>query len=720
MKFKSYFFRIAIFSFLFLFISSNTFAAPTFSARYDVGLTEPGPTALIFNNDGTKMYTAGRIAAQIFEYTLTTGFDISDVNIGPNFDQSGEEPIPTGITFNGDGSKLYVVGIGNNPSIVFEYDLTTNYDINTAQFQGNLTEINHTAPSDIKFNNDGTKMYTTDSITGGIEEFDLQTAYDVTSMDPLTSRTNNEVTDQIVDGNLEGLAFSSDGTKMFLADATANTIFSYDLSTAFLITSATYNESFDLTGEIQEAASITFNNDGTMMFITDATSGDIESYTMCPYSLSETPGSCSSESEESEESGGSGSLSDPTSDKNVVASIQSSVSISKNTISNNVNSINSRTDWLRNNKDSKNLSLNNLKFNFSNQFLNQGFENLKLASNNNTSSSKSFLPNGWSYWSEGTITDGKIGDTNTSSSKDIDGSSITFGADKLINYNKVIGFALRHGQDEVKIGSNGSENDHKNYTFSLYSSNIDDNENFIESVIGFSLLETDHLRVSGSNTLNGESDGRQIFSSFNYGRRINKNNYNITPSGRLDFGFTEIDPYSETGTNALSYGRQDIKSGMASLGFKVDNITEFSDKKLKPFTSIDYIFDFSSSSDTSLKYVSSPGTLYSVDVQNQSDHYINFKLGFDLTSLEGLNISSSYERNQGNEGTKSDTISLSGSFKSKSDTEYAFIIEEESFLTSKLNIKRNIKGIDYNFNVNQSLNDSRSYNSANIALSKTF
>ena len=141
---------------------------------------------------------------------------------------------------------------------------------------------------------------------------------------------------------------------------------------------------------------------------------------------------------------------------------------------------------------------------------------------------------------------------------------------------------------------------------------------------------------------------------------------------------------------------------------------------LKPFTSIDYIFDFSSSSDTSLKYVSSPGTLYSVDVQNQSDHYINFKLGFDLTSHEGLNISSSYERNQGNEATKSDTISISGSFKSKSDTEYAFIIEEESFLTTKLNMKRNIKGIDYNFNVNQSLNDSRSYNSANIALSKTF
>jgi len=156
------------------------------------------------------------------------------------------------------------------------------------------------------------------------------------------------------------------------------------------------------------------------------------------------------------------------------------------------------------------------------------------------------------------------------------------------------------------------------------------------------------------------------------------------------------------------------------LGFKIDNILEFSDKKLKPFTSLDYIFDFSSSTDTSLKYVSSPGTLYSIDVQNQSDHYVNFKLGFDLTSLEGLNISARYDRNQGNDGTKSDTISISGSFKSKSDTEYAIIIMEESFLTSKLNIKKNIRGIDYNFNVNQSLNNTKSHNSANIALSKTF
>ena len=330
MKFKSYLFRIAIFSYLFLFISSNTFAAPIFSARYDISADEPVPDALRFNDDGTKMYVSGRDANLIHEYGLTSAFDISDVNFASSFDPGFEEPAPSGFTFNADGSKLYVVGVLTEP--VYQYELTTNYDINTAIHTGNLAIINHPQPSDVIFNNDGTKMYTTDSITGGVEEYDLSTAYDISSFDFSLSRTF-DATEQIESGNLEGLAFSSDGTKMFLVDATDNTIFSYDLSTAFLITTATYNESFDLTGEIQEAASITFNNDGTMMFITDATSGDIESYTMCPYSLSETPGSCSSESEESEESGGSGSLSDPTSDKNVVASIQSNVSISKNKFS---------------------------------------------------------------------------------------------------------------------------------------------------------------------------------------------------------------------------------------------------------------------------------------------------------------------------------------------------------------------------------------------------
>ena len=35
---------------------------------------------------------------------------------------------------------------------------------------------------------------------------------------------------------------------MFVADGTANTIYSYTLSTGFLVTSASYTASFDLTG----------------------------------------------------------------------------------------------------------------------------------------------------------------------------------------------------------------------------------------------------------------------------------------------------------------------------------------------------------------------------------------------------------------------------------------------------------------------------------------
>ena len=59
MKFKSYLFRIAIFSYLLLFISSNTFAAPTFLARYDLSANDAAPNSIIFNDDGTSMYMTG-------------------------------------------------------------------------------------------------------------------------------------------------------------------------------------------------------------------------------------------------------------------------------------------------------------------------------------------------------------------------------------------------------------------------------------------------------------------------------------------------------------------------------------------------------------------------------------------------------------------------------------------------------------------------------------
>ena len=282
MKLQSYFFRIAIFSFLFLIINSKAFAAPVYSTSYDLSGQDGSPENLIFNDDGTKMYMTGRLVNLTMEYSLTTGFDVTDVNFQRTFDQSGEEPVPSGITFNNDGTKFYVIGLGGGT--IFEYDLSPAYDTNTAILNQAFPQ-NQANPSDIKFNNDGTKMYTVDSIALEVEEYDLTTAYDIQTADPGATRTY-DFDGRVVD--VQGIEFNNDGTKMFVADSTANTIYSYTLSTGFLVTSASYTASFDLTGSNQEVTSIAFNNDGTKMFVVDATTGDVEVYNMCAYSLTET------------------------------------------------------------------------------------------------------------------------------------------------------------------------------------------------------------------------------------------------------------------------------------------------------------------------------------------------------------------------------------------------------------------------------------------------
>ncbi len=54
-------------------------------------------------------------------------FDISTAVFNQSFDISNQELTSTGLSFNNNGSKVYIVGIDSDS--IHEYDLSTNYDI---------------------------------------------------------------------------------------------------------------------------------------------------------------------------------------------------------------------------------------------------------------------------------------------------------------------------------------------------------------------------------------------------------------------------------------------------------------------------------------------------------------------------------------------------------------------------------------------------------------
>ena len=124
-----------------------------------------------------------------FNVTLTAtntvsvngAYDISTATFVQNFSVASQET-GTGITFNNNGTKMYVVGYAGDD--VNEYNLSTAYDVSTASYVHRYSVLTNTqVATGMSFNNDGTKMYVVDNHTVhyDIDEYSLSTAFDVSS-----------------------------------------------------------------------------------------------------------------------------------------------------------------------------------------------------------------------------------------------------------------------------------------------------------------------------------------------------------------------------------------------------------------------------------------------------------------------------------------------------------------------------------------------------------
>ena len=796
--------------------SSKVFAGVTYVDSINVyilsGYQGGYPQDIKFNNDGTKMFVVGDNSNAIREYHLTTGFDISTASYDSLFSVHSQDTNPRGLAFNNDGTKMFVAGWKNQR--VFEYHLTTGFDISTASYDSNLSISSNAGGSNgLAFNSDGTKMFVNAANSSDeVVEYTLSTGFDVS-----TASYDSSFVTQSQDTSPQGLAFSNDGKKMFVAGDTGDDINEYTLSTGFDVSTASFVGSFDVSSQGTNPTGITFNNDGTKMFITDKTAPlgthSVDEYTLTTgFELINTAPTLSSSSPSDgatsvgvndnivltfseavdAESGnilikkssdnstvetinvagglvsGSGSTIitinpsstldgdtgyyitiaatafddvdsasyagftnsttlnfttvettssiDPLTDKDVVGSIEAQTEAPKRILQYVTTPVINRMQWLRHHRKETNLTNQNIKFQFSNAML-ASLSNVITASidiNENLN-----LSDNWSTWSEGSISVTKIGDTSTSSEKEIDSQGIAFGFDKKINDNDIYGFAIQYGQSDTDIGSNGSGIDSKNYNISMYRTRPLDDNNFIEGSIGIGKIKSDIERKSDSNTLTASRDGNQIFGSVNFGKTIDKGNFNLVPALRVDLGYTELEGYQEVGTNALSYDDQEVKSGLLSLEFGVNNLVKFNDSKIKPFGLIEFGLDFSDSSVTKLNYVSDTSTTYTYTQDTISDYMLTSEVGFSYDSKNNLSINTSYKRIQGEKHEHTDTFSFGLNFKSKRETEYAMQFGGTEDFSAGLNVAKNIYGLDFNFKLDQEFNENLDKN-AKISMIKKF
>jgi sugar lactone lactonase YvrE len=242
-----------------------------------VSSQESAVAGVAFNTDGTKMFICGYNGSEVNEYALSTGFDVSTASYTRNFSVSSQDGFPYGITFNTNGAKMFIVGASGKD--VNEYALTTGFDISTASYTQNFSVSSQdTSPRDIKFNSDGTKMFIVGKTGSDVNEYTLSTGFDVSTASFVDSFS---VSSQ--DANPHGVAFNSDGTKMFVSGFANDKIYEYSLSTGFDVSTASFVTSASVSSQDTSPQAIAFSADGTKLFVVGGAGADINEYNTPSY-----------------------------------------------------------------------------------------------------------------------------------------------------------------------------------------------------------------------------------------------------------------------------------------------------------------------------------------------------------------------------------------------------------------------------------------------------
>ena len=245
------------------------------SVSFSVSAQETGPSGMFFKPDGTKMYICGTTGDDVNEYNLSTAWDVSTASYVQNFSVSSQDGFPHELFFKPDGTKMYVVGLGNDR--VYEYALSTAWDISSASYTDFIAvATQETSPTAIFIKPDGLKMYISGDQGNDVNEYNLSTAWDVSTA---TYSQNFSVSTQ--HGNPQALHFKSDGTLMYVMGKDADDISQYTLSTAWDVSTASYDDvSFSIASQEINAQSMVVKPDGTKFYIVGQSGVSVYQYTL--------------------------------------------------------------------------------------------------------------------------------------------------------------------------------------------------------------------------------------------------------------------------------------------------------------------------------------------------------------------------------------------------------------------------------------------------------
>jgi len=241
------------------------------SVSFSVAGQDGTPRDLVFHPDGTKLYVLGIATDVIFEYDLSTAWDISTATYTAFVSVFGNS---YGMYFRSDGAKFYIMDIGGT---LYQWSVSSAWDITTATYDSVSFSVTgqDTSSRDVAFSADGTTMFIIGSSSDKIHQYSLSSAWDISS----ASYDNVEFSVVSQDNNPTDITFNPDGTKFWIYGFANQSVFEYSLSSPWDLSTASYSSvSFSTAGQLANGLGLTFSSGGNKMYVSANTGDTIYQY----------------------------------------------------------------------------------------------------------------------------------------------------------------------------------------------------------------------------------------------------------------------------------------------------------------------------------------------------------------------------------------------------------------------------------------------------------
>ncbi len=249
----------------------------SFADSYSIASQDTNPRDVAFSPDGTRMFMVGNAKDRVYQYSLSVPWDVTTASYtGDSHSVRSQDDFSQGLAFSPDGTRMFVVGAENDR--VSQYDLSDPWNVTSASHTGDSSKVTSQAniPADITFSPDGTRMFMVGVADDRVYQYTLTTPWNITtaSYDDISHDISQDI-------DSTGVAFSPDGSKMFVTGYDKNRVYQYSLSDPWNVATVSYDDfSLDISSQDTNPEDVAFSPDGTRMFVVGRAGTAVSQYDM--------------------------------------------------------------------------------------------------------------------------------------------------------------------------------------------------------------------------------------------------------------------------------------------------------------------------------------------------------------------------------------------------------------------------------------------------------